>query len=85
MNRKWHAGFGVIRRSSVFAAIDDQVVLPAYTRADGAISYSFNEKMSIQTNLENIFNTHYYANADSNNNISAGSPRRVRIGFDWKF
>ena len=79
------AGLGIVRRSDMFAAIDDTVVLPAYTRADAAVYYSLTERMRLQANVENLFNQRYYLNADSNNNISPGSPRAVRVGLIARF
>jgi catecholate siderophore receptor len=75
------AGLGIIRRSDMFAAVDNTVTLPGYTRADTGIFYTFNEKWRVQANLENILNTRYYLNADSNTNISPGSPRSLRVGL----
>ena len=82
---KLSAGFGIIRRSDMFAAIDNTVVLPAYTRADAAVFYSFNEHWRLQANVENLFNTKYYLNADSNTNITPGSPRAARVGLIARF
>jgi catecholate siderophore receptor len=79
------AGFGLIDRSSMFAAIDDAVVLPGYMRADAAVYYSLTERVRLQTNVENLFNTRYTLNADNNNNLSPGSPRSVRIGVIARF
>jgi catecholate siderophore receptor len=84
-NPKWAAGLGIIHRSDMFAAIDDTVALPGYTRADAAVFYNFNEKWRLQANLENLFNHKYYLNADNNNNISPGSPRAVRVGLTARF
>jgi catecholate siderophore receptor len=83
--RKLGVGFGVIRRADMFAAIDDTVVLPAYTRADAAVFYSLKENLRLQANLQNLFDKKYYLNADNNNNISPGSPRSVRLALDWRF
>jgi catecholate siderophore receptor len=82
---KLSAGFGIIRRSDMFAAIDNTVVLPAYTRADAAVYYSFNEHWRLQGNVENLFNTEYYLNADSNTNITPGSPRALKVGLITRF
>ena len=78
-------GFGIIHRSDMFAAIDNTVVLPGYTRADAALFYSFGEHWSIQANVQNLFGIRYYLNADNNNNISPGSPRAARIGLTARF
>ena len=83
--RKLSVGLGIINRSDMFAAIDNTVVLPSYTRADAAVYYSFNETWRMQANFENLFNTRYYLNADSNTNISPGSPRALRVGLTARF
>ena len=69
----------------MFAAIDNKVVLPGYLRADGAVFYTITEKVGLQANLENLFDKKYFINADSNDNISPGSPRSVRVQLTWKF
>ncbi len=82
---KLSAGLGVIYRSDMFAAVDNAVTLPAYTRIDAAVFYSFNEHWRMQANFENLFNRKYYANADSNTNISPGAPRGARVGLTARF
>jgi catecholate siderophore receptor len=83
--RKLSAGFGIINRTDMFAGVDNTVVLPGYMRADAAVYYSFNEHWRIQGNVENVLNTRYYVNADSNTNISPGSPRAVKISLNARF
>jgi catecholate siderophore receptor len=36
-------------------------------------------------NVENVFDRTYYVNADSNTNISPGSPRAVRVALSAGF
>jgi catecholate siderophore receptor len=79
------AGLGVIHRSDMFAAIDNAVKLPGYTRADAAAYFSLTERIRLQANVENLFDEKYYVNADGNNNISPGSPRALRIGLIARF
>lgn len=79
------AGLGIIYRSDMFATVDNSVVLPGYTRADAAVFYSFNERWRLQGNIENLSNRKYYTNADSNTNISPGTPRAVRVGLIARF
>ena len=79
------AGLGIIYRSDMFAAVDDTVTLPGYTRVDAAIFYTFNEHWRLQANFENLFNQKYYANADSNTNISPGAPIGARVGLTARF
>jgi catecholate siderophore receptor len=84
-NRRLGAGLGIISRSDMFVAVDNTVVVPGYTRADAAVFYSFNERWRLQANVENLFGRTYFINADSNTNISPGSPRALRVGLTAKF
>ncbi|HEY2844275.1 MAG TPA: TonB-dependent receptor, partial [Bryobacteraceae bacterium] len=79
------AGLGILHRSDMFAAVDNTVTLPGYTRADAAVFYSVTEKWRLQANLENLLDKKYYLNADSNTNISPGSPRALRVGLTARF
>jgi catecholate siderophore receptor len=79
------AALGIVRRSDMFAAIDDSVTLPGYTRADAAVFLSLTDRTRLQVNVENVFNRVYYVNADSNTNISPGSPRAVRVALSAGF
>ena len=79
------AGLGVLNRSDMFAAIDNTVLLPSYTRVDAAVFYSLTEKIRLQANVENLTDRRYFANADNNTNISPGSPRALRIGLTARF
>jgi catecholate siderophore receptor len=79
------AGLGILNRTDMFAAIDDTVVLPGYTRADAAVFYSLTEKVRLQVNVENLLDRKYYLNADNNNNISPGFPRAIRVGLIARF
>jgi catecholate siderophore receptor len=79
------AALGLISRSEMFATIDNTVRLPGYLRADVALFLTLSDRIRVQGNLENIFNKRYFANADSNTNISPGSPRAIRIGLTTSF
>ena len=81
---KLSAGLGIIRRSDMFATVDNTVTLPGYTRLDAGVFYSFDEHWRLQGNFENLFNRRYYVNADSNTNISPGSPRAARFALTWR-
>lgn len=85
INRRLGAGLGIISRSDMFVAVDNTVVVPGYTRADAAVFYSFGEHWRLQGNVENLFNTRYFINADSNTNISPGSSTALRVGLTAKF
>ena len=78
-------GVGLVHRADMFAAIDNAIVLPGYTRADAAVFFSITEHWRLQANLQNLFNTKYYLNADGNNNISPGAPRGARVAVIARF
>ncbi|HKQ04817.1 MAG TPA: TonB-dependent siderophore receptor [Blastocatellia bacterium] len=79
------AGLGLIRRSDMFAAVDNKVTLPGYTRADAAVFFRLTEKLRLQANVENLLDKRYYLNADSNTNISPGAARTLRVGLTARF
>ena len=79
------AGLGIVNRSDMFAAIDNTVVVPSYTRADAAVFFSLTERIRLQANVENLLDRKYYANADNNTNISPGFPRAIRVGLTARF
>lgn len=74
-------GLGVIYRSAIFASTDNTVTLPGFTRVDAALYYQVSDRVSAQLNAENLFDTGYYAAANSNTNITPGSPRAVRLSL----
>lgn len=81
----WGAGLGVIYQSDMFAAADNAVTLPGFTRVDAAVYYALNRTLQLQLNLENLFDRRYYASAHSNNNIMPGSPRAIRVEMNLRF
>ena len=85
IHRRLGAGLGILNRSDMFAAIDNTVILPAYTRADAAIYFSLAEKVRLQANVENLFDRKYYINSDNNTNISPGFSRALRVGLIARF
>ncbi len=78
-------GLGLLRRTDMFAAIDNTVTLPGYTRVDAAAYFALSPTMRLQANVENVLDARYYVNADNNTNISPGFRRAVRIGLTAAF
>ena len=76
---------GLMRRTDMFAAIDDTVVLPGYTDVDAAVYLALSYRLRLQANVENLFDRVYHVNADSNTNISFGSPRAARLALVARF
>jgi catecholate siderophore receptor len=76
---------GAIHQSSMFAAIDNKVTLPAFERFDAALYARIAWGLSAQVNVENILDRRYYPTAHSNNNITPGSPRSFRVSLTSEF
>ena len=79
------AAIGLLSRDDVFAATDNTVVLPAWTRVDVAGFFNVTARVRAQVNIENLFDEDYYLNAHSNTNITPGSPRAVRFALTTRF
>ena len=79
------AGLGLLGRTEMFAAIDNTVRLPGYTRVDAAAFVKLTSQLRAQLNIENLFDKAYFINADSNTNISPGFPRAIRVGLTATF
>lgn len=81
LSRAWAIGVGATRQNDSFAAIDNTVTLPGFTRIDGALYANLLPRTRLQVNVENALNIRYYATANGNNNISPGAPRTVRLAI----
>lgn len=81
----WAVAAGVVYRDKIYPSTDNLVVVPGFTRVDAALFYKVNKHLSAQLNVENLFDRKYYASANSNDNITPGSPRAVRLSLHAKF
>ena len=75
------AGVGVVHQTRMFAAIDNAVTLPGFTRVDAAAFVTLNHALRAQVNVENLFDERYYPTSHGNNNIAPGAPRSVRLSL----
>ena len=73
-------GFGVIHQSDQYASFSNTVELPSYWRVDAAAFYTVSDRLSLQLNIENLFDETYYPSAHGNNNIQPAEPFSARIG-----
>ena len=85
INYNWGVGVGIISQDRYYAAVDNTVQIPGYTRVDGAIFWRLNKYVKAQINVENIFGAKYYPTVDGNNNIMPGSPRAARFQLTTNF
>jgi catecholate siderophore receptor len=82
---RWAAAVGVIHRSDMFAAADNLVTLPGFTRVDGGIFFDVTARLRAQLNVENLLDADYYASAHNNNNITPGGPRAIRFSLTARY
>lgn len=78
VTERFGLGLGMVHQSSQYATYSNAVTLPAYTRFDAAAYYTVNDRMSVQVNIDNLFDKRYYASAHSDNNIQPAKPFRFR-------
>jgi catecholate siderophore receptor len=82
----WGAGLGVIYQGASYTTISNAVTLPAFTRADAALFYTFSDRRTrLAVNVENLFDRKYFPTADNDNNISPGAPRTLRVTLSTSF
>lgn len=72
-------GLGVIHQAEMYAAIDNSVTLPSFTRVDGALFLGVLPQVRLQLNVENVLNRRYYPTSHGNNNILPGAPRTLKL------
>ncbi len=72
---------GVVHQGQRYAAIDNSVILPSFTRLDGGLFVSLPLSLTMQANVENVLGARYAATSHGNNNIMPGAPRTVRLSL----
>lgn len=85
LTEKFALGAGLVHQSSQFSSLTHAVTLPAYTRIDAAAYYDLTSDIALQLNIENLFDTDYFASAHGDNNIQPGKPFTARIGAKFSF
>jgi len=85
LNSAFGLGAGVTHQAKMYAAIDNTVTLPSFTRFDGALFLDVVENLRAQLNFENLLDAKYYPLANGNNNITPGSPRALRVSLTTAF
>ena len=79
---RWGVGLGLVSRSRAYTSTSNAVVLPGYVRADAAVYFALAPKLGLQLNVENLFDLRYFGTANSDNNITPGSPRAFSVGLN---
>ena len=85
-NAVWSVGLGLVYQSASFTSINNSVTIPAFSRADAAMYYTFaGGKTRLSLNIENLADRKYYPTVDGDNNISPGAPRNARATLSMAF
>jgi len=79
LTRRFGAGVGVIHQGDMYAAINNEVTLPGFTRLDAAAYLRLSDDVRLQLNVENLLDERYYATSHGNNNIMPGASRTLRV------
>ena len=78
-------GLGLISRGDSFVATDNTVILPGFTRVDAGVFFRISPSVRAHVNVANLLDRRYFETAHSNNNISPGSPRALRLALTTTF
>lgn len=81
LTSKLGIGAGIIYQDEQFASFSGNVTLPDYIRVDAALFYDVSDRLSVQVNIENLFDAQYYPSAHGDNNIQPGRPFSARFGI----
>jgi catecholate siderophore receptor len=76
---------GAVYQGGRFTAQDNLVRLPGYARLDAAAFYRISDHLDVQLNVENLLDRHYFTFANSNTNITPGSPTSARLALNLGF
>lgn len=83
--KRFGLGLGLTHQSSMYTTISNKVRLPAFTRVDAAAFYDLSDRIAVQLNVENLFDTDYFPSAHTDNNITTGKPLNARLTIRAKF
>lgn len=79
LNDRLGLGLGATYQDSYFVREDNSVEVPDFVRVDAALFYDVSDDLRLQLNVENLFDTDYFPDAHSNDNISTGAPINARF------
>lgn len=82
---QFRLGLGLTYQDESFAGNSNAVTLPSFTRVDAAIYYDVHDDLSLQVNVENLFDEEYFPNAHTDNNITVGAPLNAKFTVSGRF
>jgi len=82
---RWGVGLGAIYRDEMFTSTSNAVRVKSFIRYDAAVFFRASDALQLQLNVENLFDKHYMASANSDTNISPGAPRSLYLTANFSF
>lgn len=79
LHERLGVGLGVVHQRTLYAAVDNRVRLPGFTRMDVGLSGTLRPWLRAQLQVENLLDRWYFATTHGNNNIMPGTPRTIRM------
>lgn len=85
LTQTWRLGMGANYVDDRYTALDNNVVMPAYTTVDAALLYN-QPKWDMALRLRNVFDKDYYASAHGSVDlITPGAPRTLELSTNYRF
>ncbi len=78
-------GAGATYQDSFFVRENNAVQVPDFIRFDASVHYDVSDTLRLQLNVENLFDTDYFPDAHSNDNITTGEPLNARFTISNRF
>jgi len=78
-------GLGLTAQDESFANNANTATLPAYARVDMAVSYTLNENVRLQVNVENLLDEVYFPFSHTADDVSVGAPLNARFTITGRF
>lgn len=85
LTQTWRLGMGANYVDDRYTALDNTVVMPAYTTVDTALLYN-QPTWDMALRLRNVFDKDYYASAHGSVDlITPGAPRTLELSTNYRF
>ena len=83
--QRFGLGAGLTYQDDSFADNGNTTTLPSFVRVDAVAFYNVNDNLRVQVNIENLFDTEYFPNAHTADNITVGAPLNARFTVTGRF
>lgn len=85
LTEKTGFGLGVVYQDESFIDNANTAVLPSYTRVDAAVYHQLCDRLRLQVNIENLFDTEYFPSSHSTHQVTVGRPINASFSIRGTF